>query len=612
MSDAIDQLFDVVVIGAGFGGLCAAAKLREAGIDNFVVLEKADEVGGTWRENTYPGAACDVMSLMYSYSFAPNPAWTRGYARQPEILDYLRTFADDRDLRRSIVFGADVVSQRFDDDTDTWTLRTARGDTFVSRTVIAGTGPLHIPSIPELPGLERFAGTTFHSSQWDHDFDLTGKRVAVIGTGASAVQFVPEVARRAGHLAVFQRTPNWVLPKLDRSITGLERAAYLAVPGLRRLVRAGIYFSHEAATAAFLDPKYMPIMRRIAQWHLERQVPDPRLRARLQPHYEMGCKRIVMDNGYYPALGRDNVDLVTESIREVTEDAIITDDGVRHQVDAIIYGTGFKVTDKAQDMDLVARDKRTIQQLWADGPEAYLGIAANGVPNYFLLVGPNTGVGNQSIVFIIEAQVRYIVQLLVALRDRECTRVEPKAHVQAQFNRELQRKSAGTVWTAGGCRSWYLDDKGVNRAIWPDTTLAYWRRTRTANLSDFEFTRISDREEDEDYAGPAVLIDAEGGRHEVRVHVLAVYEPVENTIRWYGRVAPSPELRALHVRNNLPIQLQIGDNEPVDGVLVDADPWGGSRIHGRGAYPYPPVLDAELAELFAVTDIASRGGGSDA
>lgn len=611
MNNPIGQVFDVIVIGAGFGGLCAAAKLREAGIDDFIVLEKADEVGGTWRANTYPGAACDVMSLVYSFSFAPNPAWTRGYARQPEILDYLRTFADDRDLLRSIVFGAEVVSQAFDDDTDTWSVRTAAGQTFVARSVIAGTGPLHIPNIPQLPGIERFGGTVFHSAQWNHDFDLTGKCVAVIGTGASAVQFVPEVAQRARHLAVFQRTPNWVLPKFDRSISALERMAYLTVPGLRRLVRAGIYLSHEAATAAFLNPKYMPIMRRLAQWHLDRQVPDPHLRVRLQPRYEMGCKRIVMDNAYYPALQRDNVDLVTDSIQEVDEDAIITTDGARYPVDAIVYGTGFKVTDKTEDMNLVGRDKRTIQQVWAEGAEAYLGIAANGMPNYFMLVGPNTGLGNQSIVFIIEAQVRYIVQLLVALKQRECTRVEPKAHVQAQFNRELQRKSAGTVWTAGGCSSWYLDDKGVNRAIWPDTSLAYWRRTRTADLSDFEFTRLSDREEDEDYSGPAALIDADGNRHEVHVHVLAVYEPLENTIGWYGRVAPSLELRALHVRNNLPVLLQIGDNEPVDGVLVDADPWGGSRIHGRGAYPYPPVLDAELEQLFAVTDISPRGG-SDA
>ncbi|MGV9545227.1 NAD(P)-binding domain-containing protein [Nocardia beijingensis] len=605
---AATEHHDVVVIGAGFGGLCAAAKLREAGIDNFVVLEKADEVGGTWRENTYPGAACDVMSLMYSFSFAPNPGWTRGYARQPEILAYLRAFADDQDLRRSIVFGAEVVSQVFDDDTDTWTLRTGNGDTYVTRTVIAATGPLHIPNIPDLPGVERFAGSAFHSSRWDHEEDLAGKRVAVIGTGASAVQFVPEVAKQAAHLAVFQRTPNWVLPKLDRPVTALERAAYRAVPGLRRLLRAGIYLSHEAATAAFLDPKYMPVLRKVAQWHLDRQVPDPVLRARLQPQYEMGCKRIVMDNAYYPALQRDNVDLVTEGIREVTADAIITADGVAHPADVIIYGTGFKVIDKTANMDLVGRDKRTIQQVWADGVEAYLGVAASGVPNYFMLVGPNTGVGNQSIVFIIEAQVRYIVGLLLALRERECTRVEPKAHVQAQFNRELQRKSAGTVWTAGGCSSWYLDDKGVNRAIWPETTLSYWRRTRTPNLSDFEFTRLTDREDDDDYCGPAVLIDAEGNRHEVHVHVLAVYEPVENTVRWYGRVAPSEPLRALHTRNNLPVRLQIGDNEPVDGLLVDVDPWAGSRIHGRGAYPYPPALDTELEQLFAITDTAGRDG----
>ncbi|GAA1028488.1 MULTISPECIES: NAD(P)-binding domain-containing protein [Amycolatopsis] len=600
-------VFEVLVIGTGFGGLCAAVKLREAGIDNFVVLEKADDVGGTWRENTYPGAACDVMSLMYSFSFAPNPHWTRGYAQQPEILGYLRGVADAYDLRRSIVFGAEVVSQIFDDDTDTWTVRTASRGTFTARSIISGTGPLHIPSVPDLPGVERFAGTAFHSSQWDHEFDFAGKRVAVIGTGASAVQFIPEVAKQAGHLSVFQRTPNWCLPKFDRSIGLAERTAYRAIPGLRRLVRAGIYFSHEAATAAFLNPKYMPILRRVAQWHLDRQVPDPALRAKLRPDYEMGCKRTVMDNGYFPALQRDNVDLVTEPIREVAEDGVITADGSRHPVDAIVYGTGFKVTDAAADLVLTGRNGRTIQDLWADGPEGYLGVAAHGLPNYFTLVGPNTGVGNQSIVFIIEAQVRYIVQLLAAMNRREHTRVEVKAHVQAQFNRQLQRKSEGTVWTAGGCSSWYLDANGVNRAIWPETTLAYWKRTRTANLGDFEFSRLGDREEDEDYSGPAELIAQDGTRHPVQIHVQATYEPVENTIRWYGRVAPSPRLTELHVRNNLPVQLRIEDNEPVDGLLVDVDPWGGSRIHGRGAYPYPPPMDAELDLLFSLPSPAEHG-----
>ncbi|MCE5288398.1 MAG: NAD(P)/FAD-dependent oxidoreductase [Nocardiaceae bacterium] len=463
---------EVVVIGAGFSGLCAAIKLREAGINDFIVLEKADEVGGTWRENTYPGAACDIMSLMYSFSFAPNPNWTRGYATQPEILDYLKRVTDKYDLRRSILFGVEVVSQQFDTDDDLWTITAADGRIFTSRVVIAGTGPLHIPSIPTLPGIETFRGTSFHSSQWDHSIDFRGKRVAVIGTGASAVQFIPYLVGEAEHVTVFQRTPAWVLPKPERSISAVERAAYKLVPGLRKLVRSGIYFSHEALTAAFLEPRYMTAVRRLALAHLRRQVQDPELRAKLTPSYQVGCKRIVFDNRFYPALQRDNASLVTEQIAEVTSTGIRSADGREHPADVIIYGTGF---------NLGGRRPRVA--------EAYLGLAIHGFPNYFVLMGPNTGVGNQSVVFLIEAQVRYIVTLLESMRRGESTRVEVKPRVQAQFNRELQRKSHGTVWTSG-CQSWYLDAAGVNRAVWPAPTLSYWMTTRNPDVQDFEFTTL--------------------------------------------------------------------------------------------------------------------------
>lgn len=598
MTDASTPDVDVVVVGAGFGGLCAAIMLREAGIDNFVVLEKAAEVGGTWRENTYPGAACDVMSLMYSFSFAPNPDWTRGYARQPEILDYLKRVSDRFDLRRSIRFGAEVVSEVFDDDNDLWTVTTANGATITARAVISGTGPLHIPNVPAIAGADSFRGPVFHSAQWDHSVDMTGKRVAVIGTGASAVQFVPRLAEQAAHLDVFQRTPAWVLPKLDRPITRAERAAYRGVPGLRKLARAGIYFSHEAVIGAFLEPRYMPMVRAIARAQLRRQVSDPQLRARLTPDYEVGCKRMVIDNKYYPALQRSNVSLVTDGIAEITADGIRTVDRQVHPVDVIVYGTGFKVTDKWRDQTLIGRDGLSVQQIWQRGSEAYLGVAAHGLPNYFTLLGPNSGVGNQSIVFMLEAQTRYVVAVLRAMFDRETTRVEVKSHVQQQFNRDLQRSSEGTVWTSGGCSSWYLDEEGTNRAIWPASTLSYWRRK--PHLADFEYSRCEDREEDDAYHGPAVLIDEDGSEISVEAHLLALYQPVDNAVHWYGRISPSQALAEFHQITNQPVLLRITGNDAAPASLVDTDPWGGAHIRGSGMSPYPLDFDDELAALLDV------------
>ncbi|MBX7451160.1 NAD(P)-binding domain-containing protein [Mycolicibacterium sp. 3033] len=595
-----DTTVDVAVIGAGFGGLCAAIRLREAGIHDFVVLEKAHDVGGTWRENTYPGAACDVMSLMYSFSFAPNPKWTRGYARQPEILDYLRDVADRYDLLRSIRFDTEIVSQVFDDDSDRWTLTSSDGTTTTARAVIDATGPLHIPNIPDLPGIATFEGSVFHSARWDHDIDLTGKRVAVIGTGASAVQFIPHLAERAAHLDVYQRTPAWVLPKPDRTITAPERLAYRTAPGLRKLVRAGIYLSHEALVGAFLHPRYMPAVRAVARAHLRRQVRNPQLRALLTPDYEVGCKRMIIDNRYYPTLQRDDVALITDPIVEITPTGIRTRDGGDRPADVIVYGTGFKATDAWREQSLVGRSGRAIQHLWRDGSQAYLGVAVHGLPNHFTVMGPNSGVGNQSIVFMIEAQTRYIVAVLGALLARRATRVEVKSHVQQHFNRELQRRSLGTVWTSGGCRSWYLDDHGVNRALWPGSTVSYWRRTRTPVLSDFEFTYAEDRDDDQ-YHGSATLIDADGTEVDVQAHLLAVYQPVDNQLHWAGRLEATAALTRIHQHTNQPVRLRITGNAPVDALLTDADPWGGTHIVGHGRPPFT----REAASAFVTDDAAA-------
>lgn len=580
---------DVIIVGAGFGGICAAIELRAKGIERVLILEKAGDLGGTWRDNTYPNAACDVMSLMYSYSFAPNPRWTRGYARQPEILDYLRTVADDFGLSPTIRYHSEVTAQRFDDDRDLWEITTSDGTTRTARVVIDATGPLHIPNVPDVPGIDTFNGKSFHSAQWDHTCDLSGKRVAVIGTGASAVQLIPAVAARAAHLHVYQRTAPWVLPKPDRPITKAERIAHRSVPGLHRLARAGVYLSHEALIGAFLNPRYMPVVRAVAAAHMRRQVRDPQLRTQLTPDYEIGCKRMVMDNAYYPSLQRDDVSLHTDPIQSVTATGIRTANGLEHEVDVIIFGTGFHVNDKWVNLDLVGVGGHSIGDIWRNGPESYYGMSTHGLPNYFTIMGPNTGVGNQSIVFMIEAQARYISALLRAMIDREATRIEVKSHVQQQFNRDLQRKSRGTVWTTGGCTSWYLDQHGVNRAIWPASTVSYWRRTRTPRLGDYEFTRAEDRDHDDEYHGSAVLLDDDDTQYPVRVHLLSVYQPVDRQVHWFGRIEPTEALRQLHARTHQPIRIRIGEGPVTGATLADSDPWGGSRITGTGTAPFAHV-----------------------
>lgn len=599
--------FEVLVIGSGFAGLGAAIKLAEAGIDDYAVLEKASDIGGTWRENTYPGAACDVMSLMYSFSFAPNPNWTRGYACQPEILDYLRRVTDDYRLRPKIRFDTEVISSAFDDDQDIWTVTARSGERFTARVVIDATGPLHIPKIPELPGAQAFSGAQFHSSQWDHGVDLTGKTVAVIGTGASGAQLIPAIAERAAAVTVFQRTPHWVLPRPDRPITAAERAAYRVVPGLRAAVRAGIYFSHEAITGAFLNPRYMPMVRAVAKAHLRRQVRDPQLRATLTPDYEIGCKRMIMSNDYYPALQRDNVSVVTAGIGEIAGDAIHTVDGGEHRAEVIVYATGFAVTDKVRYLHVTGRGGRDLAQTWADGPEAYLGVAVHGFPNYFALMGPNTGVGNQSVVFMIEAQVRYIIACIRGMADRSVTRVEVKSHVQAQFNRDLQRDSEGTVWTAGGCDSWYLDRNGANRVIWPASTLSYWRRTRRPDLADFDYGTAGDDESD-GYRGPATLIGDDGTEVAVQAQLIGSYEPLAGAVRWLGRVEPSDGVTALRHSAKQPARLRIGDGEPAEVQSLVANPWGDWHITGLGTFPYPHPMQAELELLESVTRPVTLSG----
>jgi cation diffusion facilitator CzcD-associated flavoprotein CzcO len=474
----------VVIVGTGFSGLGMAIQLRKEGRDDFVILEKAHDVGGTWRDNSYPGCACDIPSHMYSFSFEQNPGWSRAYSPQPEIWRYLREVADKHDLRRFVRFGQEMTGARWDAEENRWHVATRGGHEFVGNALVAGVGALHLPQIPELPGIERFDGPAFHSARWRHDVDLAGKKVAVIGTGASAVQFVPRIAPDAAELTLFQRTPPWIMPKADHEMSGRARALFKAFPPAQRAYRTLLYWLLEARAIGFNGQSWvMKLGQRLAKRNIDDAIKDPALRRKVTPDYTMGCKRVLISNDYYPALARDNVDVVTDGVREVREHSVVDAAGVEHEADVIIYGTGFHVTDAFDDLEIVGRDGRNLGKEWAtEGMRTHLGITVAGFPNLFFLLGPNTGLGHNSVVFMIEAQVSYVAE---ALRLAGGRAIEPKPEVQERFNARIQRKLAKGIWTRGGCRSWYLDAKGVNRTIWPGFTWRYWLDTRKVRREDF-------------------------------------------------------------------------------------------------------------------------------
>ncbi len=468
----------IAIIGTGFSGLGMAIRLKRAGIHDFAILERAADIGGTWRDNTYPGCRCDVPSHLYSFSFALNPEWSNTYSFQPEIWDYLRDIAAREGIAEHIRFGHEVQGARWDDETQCWQISTAAGP-LSADVLIAGTGGLSAPALPALPGLDSFTGTTFHSAAWNHEHVLDGERVAVIGTGASAIQLVPHVQRRAGRLAVFQRTPPWVMPHTGRRTTRFERALYRRVPFLQRLVRAGIYWTHEALVLGLAhNRRFLVPLEQIGRRHLRRQVPDRDLRRKLKPRYRVGCKRILIANDYYPALTQPNVDVVTDPIEEVTARGIRTSDGREHELDTIIFATGFQVTDSPTTRRVTGRDGRTLAEVAAGSPRAYLGTTFAGFPNLFVLTGPNTGLAHNSLVFMIESQINYVADALAAMRRNGAGAIEVRPEVQAAFNEDVQRRMRGTVWTEGGCQSWYLDATGRNTTLWPGFTFDYRRRTR--------------------------------------------------------------------------------------------------------------------------------------
>ncbi len=496
------QHVDVAIVGAGFAGLGAAIRLRQEGYRDLLVFEQADEVGGTWRENTYPGCACDVPSRLYSFSFQPNPNWTRRYAPQQEIGQYLRDCVDLHGLKPYLRLGCAVRGATWDARRRRWELRTSTGSV-TARVLVLGQGPLSEPSIPALAGLDRFAGPAFHSARWRHDLDLRDRRVAVIGTGASAIQFVPQLQRVARTLTVFQRTPPWIVARHDRPIPAWQRRLFRRAPQTQQLTRGWEYLVREAGLPALLGNRAMTALaRRQALAHLHRQVADTELRARLTPSYEIGCKRILLSDDYYPAVTQPNVEVVTDPILSVESGSVrtaIADEtslssdttsaaASERPVDVLIFGTGFHVTDASYPQQVVGADGRSLREVWDGSPQAYLGTTVAGFPNLFLIAGPNTGVGHTSLIYMIESQVGYLISCLRLMRERDVAAVDVRPEVQHSYNAVLQQRMAHTVWAAGGCTAWYRDSQGRISTIWPEPTWRFRRRTRTFDPARYLLT----------------------------------------------------------------------------------------------------------------------------
>ena len=478
--------FRVAIVGAGFSGLCMSIRLLEEGIRDFVVVERADELGGTWRDNTYPGCQCDIPSALYSFSFAPNPNWSRFYPLQNEIRQYLRDCAERFGVMPYIRFGHEVNEAEWDEEGNRWRLQTSGGE-ITADVLVGGMGGLSNPAVPEIEGLDQFQGSLFHSSHWDWDHELAGERVGVIGTGASAVQFIPMIQPQVGHMTVFQRTPSWVMPDPDRPVTDLERALWRRLPITQRLLRSVLYGIFEATVVTtIVNKRLSSLLERVARRHIEEQVPDPVLRAKLTPAYTLGCKRITLSDTYYPAMSAANVDVITESIERVTPRGIMTTDGVEHELDTIILGTGFKVHDNPAFSRVRGRGGKTLGEAWGGSPRAYLGTTISGFPNLFLLVGPNSAGGFNSIIFTTESHVNYAIAALRTMTKQGARVAEVRRSVYDRWARDTDRRLANSVWNEGGCQSWYLDANGRNGVWWPGFMAGLWLRTRRFNPAEYE------------------------------------------------------------------------------------------------------------------------------
>jgi cation diffusion facilitator CzcD-associated flavoprotein CzcO len=476
---------DIAIVGAGFGGLGMAINLERACRRDFVVLERAEDVGGTWFANSYPGCQCDVPSNLYSFSFAPKHDWTHTYPEQPQILDYLRECVTRFGIKDRIRTSTELTDATWDAQQGRWRLTTSGGE-LTARVLVPAPGVLSEPMLPLIPGLDEFTGTLFHSARWNHDHDLTGKRVALLGTGATAIQIGPRIQPKVKQLTVFQRTPPWILPHPDREVGERTKRLYRRLPVAQKLSRAAIYGMRETMVLGFVvNTKLLKLQETVAKVHLRRQVKDPELRKKLTPDYAIGCKRVLLSDDWYPAITAPNAELVTDRIERVEGNAIVTADGTKRPLDVIIFATGFTPTDPPIAHVLRDADGRTMSEHWQGSPQAYLGTTVAGFPNLFMLWGPNLNLGHSSIVYMLESQIGYVMQALDAMDARERATLEVKPQVQDEWNDYLQERLAGTVWDTGGCRSWYLDANGRDSVMWPDFTFNFRRRVSEFDPNDY-------------------------------------------------------------------------------------------------------------------------------
>jgi cation diffusion facilitator CzcD-associated flavoprotein CzcO len=484
--DMPTHVYDTLIVGTGFTGIGAAIKLTKAGVDDIVLVERDHRVGGTWRDNTYPGAACDIPSLLYSFSFAKNPTWSRAYSPADEICQHIEGMVDDFDLRRRIQFGVEVNGLTFDEHEGVWTVATTGRKRFLARTVVLASGPLPDHKLPDIRGLETYEGTVIHSADWDHDYDFTGKRVAVVGTGASAVQLVPELVKQAEFVKVYQRTPGWVMPRLDFPTSERAQKLFTKLPAAQDLARQLLFWGHEAsATALVWNSPLTRLVARLSKAHLHRQVKDPWLRRQLTPDFTPGCKRMLISSDYYPALQRDNCKLIAWPIATISPVGIRTSDGIEHHLDAIVFATGYDVHLNGPPYPVTGLGGRSLADEWTGGAQAYKSINANGFPNLFFMTGPNSGPGHNSLLVYVEGQLEYAVAGITAILKDNLRYLDVRADVQRRHNAHIQQRLTKTTWMSG-CSSWYLTADGFNASMYPGFATQYLRQMQDFRFSDYE------------------------------------------------------------------------------------------------------------------------------
>jgi cation diffusion facilitator CzcD-associated flavoprotein CzcO len=481
-----NHVYDTIIVGAGFTGVGAAIKLSEAGVVDFVILERADRVGGTWRDNTYPGAACDVPSLLYSYSFVKNPSWSRAYSPADEICHHIEDMVSNSGLEPKIQFGVEVYGLAFDETRGVWTLKAKGRKKFEARTVVMASGPLPDHKLPDIRGLDTYQGHTIHSARWDHDYDFTGKRVAVIGTGASAVQIIPELVKQAEFVKVFQRTPGWVLPRLDGATPAAAKTLFAKVPAVQQFARQALFWGHEiTATALVWDTPLTGLVARLGKAHLRRTVKDPWLRRQLTPDFTPGCKRMLISSDYYPALQRDNCKLIDWPIATMSPVGLRTSDGIEHHLDCIVFATGYDVHLTGPPYPVTGIGGRSLGEEWASGAQAYKSINAHGYPNLYLMTGPNSGPGHNSLLVYVEGQLDYAVRGITTILGENLRYLDVRADVQRRYNDRIQKRLAKTTWMSG-CSSWYLTADGFNASMYPGFATQYLRQMRDFRFADYD------------------------------------------------------------------------------------------------------------------------------